>query len=352
MKQFYLYPALLLFFFDNALVSSAQQNDNAAKRLLNPESQNSALAVIQNKTAISDDFTDEWYNNAINNIEQMEYNFYPLSRPDNFKAANIKNNISFIIEPSSYSVQNSFQSKQNSWKIKFDLKGIGRNNLSCVPGNNFSITNKSGQLAYRFNDVTIQYINNEEGLRQNFIVGKKPSGAGSLRVAMSVTGTLSATLNNNKLSFFESNDTSVKLVYSDLKVLDANHTSLPSHMQYDKLTHELNLIVDDSKAAYPVLIDPINQSPEWNTSVDGLLSSLLSNLQMKTALYGFVVTSLGDVNGDGFGDVAISAPGLVDIFSGTGSMAAVGAVFVYYGTFSGLPATPSKTLQPNTSVEG
>ncbi|MES1221294.1 MAG: integrin alpha, partial [Bacteroidota bacterium] len=84
----------------------------------------------------------------------------------------------------------------------------------------------------------------------------------------------------------------------------------------------------------------------------GLLSSLLSNLQMKTALYGFVVTSLGDVNGDGFGDVAISAPGLVDIFSGTGSMAAVGAVFVYYGTFSGLPATPSKTLQPNTAVEG
>src|SRR5262249_54749606 len=61
---------------------------------------------------------------------------------------------------------------------------------------------------------------------------------------------------------------------------------------------------------------------------------------------------LGDVNGDGYGDAAVSAPALTNIISGNGSLASVGAVFIFYGSATGLSTTPAKTLQPNTAVAG
>jgi hypothetical protein len=64
------------------------------------------------------------------------------------------------------------------------------------------------------------------------------------------------------------------------------------------------------------------------------------------------VASIGDVNGDGFTDVAVGAPGVADIFSGSGTLASVGAVFVYYGSSVGLSTTPNNILQPNTAVAG
>lgn len=55
------------------------------------------------------------------------------------------------------------------------------------------------------------------------------------------------------------------------------------------------------------------------------------------AYFGSRVTSAGDVNGDGYGDVLISAHG-------------VGQVHLYLGGASGLPATPSSTLADGGSV--
>ncbi|MEI9959196.1 MAG: integrin alpha [Ferruginibacter sp.] len=70
------------------------------------------------------------------------------------------------------------------------------------------------------------------------------------------------------------------------------------------------------------------------------------------AAYGYSVAGVGDVNGDGISDVAIGSPALVDIISGTGTLASVGAVFIYYGSTNGLPVAPSVMLQPTTAVAG
>ena len=43
---------------------------------------------------------------------------------------------------------------------------------------------------------------------------------------------------------------------------------------------------------------------------------------------------------------------MVDLISGTGNLAAVGAVFVYRGSSTGLTTTPSAVLQPTTAVAG
>lgn len=65
------------------------------------------------------------------------------------------------------------------------------------------------------------------------------------------------------------------------------------------------------------------------------------------------MSSAGDVNGDGYGDVIIGAPAYVDIISvsgGTYNAASVGAAFLYYGSASGLAVDPSEVLQPTTQA--
>ena len=43
---------------------------------------------------------------------------------------------------------------------------------------------------------------------------------------------------------------------------------------------------------------------------------------------------------------------MADVITGSGSLAAVGAVFIYLGSPSGLPVIPNKVLQPTTAIEG
>jgi len=56
------------------------------------------------------------------------------------------------------------------------------------------------------------------------------------------------------------------------------------------------------------------------------------------ANFGSSVASAGDVNGDGYSDVIIGAPGYTDTFAGEGR------VFLYLGTASGLPSAPDVVL--------
>ncbi len=57
------------------------------------------------------------------------------------------------------------------------------------------------------------------------------------------------------------------------------------------------------------------------------------------SLLGKAVCTVGDLNGDGFSDAAVGAPNMRDLTSSR-----VGAVLVFYGSATGLPATPSQTL--------
>jgi len=166
---------------------------------------------------------------------------------------------------------------------------------------------------------------------------------------MKATGDLHPVSENNVVQFKDVKGIT-RLYYRDLKVWDANHQQLKAKMRL-RDHDELLITVDDSKATYPITVDPINQTPEWTTSADGILPTLIGQLAVEAA-YGFSVAGLGDVNGDGFDDVAVGAPAMVDLISGTGTLASVGAVFVYYGSANGLPVIPDAKLQPTTCIAG
>ena len=73
-------------------------------------------------------------------------------------------------------------------------------------------------------------------------------------------------------------------------------------------------------------------SPAWSVSD-----------QLTSAQLGFVVAPAGDVNGDGYADVIVSAPAYDN------GQINEGAVFVYQGSVSGLPSTASWSSESNTA---
>lgn len=73
----------------------------------------------------------------------------------------------------------------------------------------------------------------------------------------------------------------------------------------------------------------------------GLVHNTLLEPNLANALFGTSVAGVGDVNGNGFYDLAIGAPGWAS------GQAGEGATFVYYGTGAGITAVGMQTVQPN-----
>jgi hypothetical protein len=307
------------------------------------------------KVSLPEGASQDWYSQAIKNIQDMGNDFYAVKNTNSFRAANTKNRIGFVISPNSYSVYNINNGKAGlNWEVTFNVYGTGRNTVAYKASSLSRVEKKTGSLDFMFKDMTVQYRNEESGLRQNFIINNKPAGKGELKIFIGLKSNLTAYLSKNgQLSFAPANNQAdKKLFYDDLKVWDAEGKKLKSTMALSPDRKTLELVIDDRNAVYPVTVDPLNHSSEWNSSADGVVSGLLSEAQLEASLYGFSVAGIGDVNGDTYGDIAIGAPTMVDVFSGSGTLAAVGAVFVFYGSPTGLTATPAKTLQPNTCVAG
>ena len=322
---------------------------------------NAANSISQNEFELNKkqgslpkEVSKEWLTSAVANLEKQANEFYPAQVSNTFRVANMPNKTGFVIRPDGYTAENirSGQQREN-WEVNFQFAGMGRNYLNEAR-KSFIIVRQPQQVEYRYDDITIQYINGQKGLRQNFIVENKPAGEGSLKIRMRVQSALKARLlNSTALVFHKPEDPNdIKLYYEDLNVWDATGKKLTAYIALGTRGDRFDLIVNDAKAVYPVTIDPLNRTPEWTTSADGVVSGLLSQAQIEASLYGFSVASLGDVNGDTYSDIAIGAPAMVDIFSGSGSLVSVGAVFVFYGSPNGLSVTPAKTLQPNTCVAG
>ncbi len=108
--------------------------------------------------------------------------------------------------------------------------------------------------------VVEEYSASMDGIRQDFVVGARPPGAGGLRLELEVNGARVETASYGaKLTLDGSGR---ELAYSRLHVTDADGKELAARM---KVTAENRLLieVDDSAAVYPVRIDPTFSDADW-----------------------------------------------------------------------------------------
>ncbi len=296
----------------------------------------------------------DWLSAAQSNIVAEEYYFKKKvgSSKDFFSATNRQQKTGFLISSFGYAVapvKFSEEQATNKWNEEITFQSIKKGSHIVSSSRASYVIETKSKIVFHHEGFAIEYINGKDGLRQNFIIANKPGGNDSLQLALNINGSLSPRVKNNQLQF-ENEDGHAILYYRDLKVWDANHKTLAATMSLSN-ANELVINVDDRNATYPVTIDPISQTSEWSGSASGILPTLIGQLAVDAA-YGFSVAGVGDINADGYDDVAIGAPAMADIISGSGTLAGVGAVFVYYGGPNGLPVMPTVVLQPNTAIAG
>ena len=326
MKKIYV-PLLLSFF---TMLATAQ-NILKPSQSLNAGANNAA--------------TDSWYSKAEAAIELKQNSFRPRANNE-FTVINTKNGFGSFITNKGCSIKNIAAKNQQQWEAAFDVLSI---NGKAFNSDHSKVVIAEKRIVYSNEQANVEYINSEAGLRQNFIINKKESSTSGVSVAIKIKSDLKATMSNDQLQMQDASG-KTKLFYDGLKVYDANRQELTAHMELNN--NVLTIVADDSKAVYPVTIDPMNHVPDWSESGDGLLFPLLDDATLHM-MYGYSVSAAGDINKDGFADVVIGVPAFVDIISvsgGTYNLVSVGAAFIYYGSASGLPTVPSEALHPTTEA--
>lgn len=279
------------------------------------------------------------HDSTITSIQQSlakrEYNISFDEEKKTLQSPNRKQGLRAYYKPGELTINNRVDSAGYNFSFKLINKGIFADRKKIFsPQKQATVENLDNKLQIKHNGFTEEFINNEEGVRQNFIINAAPKSTKELQVRLSPAGLKVNDLQNNELQFFAENkkgEVINNIIYKDIKCWDAGGKTLPATLRYeDEL---VMLTVDVQHAAYPVTIDPIvvNGNP---TNATAMVESNQLNAWM-----GGSVASAGDVNGDGYSDILVSASkydnGQVD----------EGAVFVYNGSASGINAAAPTILE-------
>jgi len=295
----------------------------------------SFLLETPEKTA--EPYSQDWLGKAQENIRKSEYNFKWEEKSNSYCTPNRKNNLRFFytdkgfyVEPGTTQIpigdsdpmarpeEIKYRSIPN-WKIRFNL------DKKQVDKGTWKITENKAE--YSSDNITVQYINNDEGMRQNFIVHQPLSKRGDLRINLNIHTKLKAKLTESELQFFHKKEN--VLNYKDLKVWDATGKPLTACFKKNK-RNKLYISVDTRDAVYPITVDPISTVP-----------SAMLEAQQANANFGCSVASAGDVNGDGYSDVIVGA------YSYNNGQTSEGMAFVFHGSSTGVSAVAAATVESN-----
>lgn len=208
----------------------------------------------------------------------------------------------------------------NGWSLGMHVSHIG-DDTQMLAVDEAVLSTNGRQITLERGDVVEWYVNSERGLEQGFTFENAPFGVSdTLLVDIALNGSLTGFADGEGQIEFIADSGEAVLTYSKLFAFDANSRSLPTTMslQTEGNVQTIRLAVETADATYPIVIDPLTSAPD----------SVSQGVDVD--LFGFSVSSAGDVNGDGIDDILIGA----NWFDGGAENS--GAAFVFLGGTNGL----------------
>lgn len=259
-----------------------------------------------------------WWTHVRDGLSRYEY--HPSLSNNGLQAPNRAHNLRTYFEASGIRVHDR-TSVGGPALVSMSLAGLGRG--PAPPEVKAGVVQQVGsRVEIRRPGVTEWYENSARGLEQGFTIPARVKGNGALILELALER---ATARMNGKTIELTTDAGRRLEYGKLLAEDTKGRVLASRMEVPS-PKRLRLVIDDAEAAYPLLIDPLLTGvPDFR-----LESNQPDPQEFLPAAFGGGVAAAGDVNGDGFADVIVGAPGW------DGGDAHEGAAFVFLGSASGI----------------
>jgi hypothetical protein len=286
-----------------------------------------------------------WFDTVVQAIEKKEYDLALDTKTHRVTSPNLKQNLLFSYSRNGFSVKplmmkiplfdcadKSIKKEAKNyrilddWDITLTLAGHGRGER-IIPFEGGTMNVRGRTATVNGSSVTIRYTNSEQGMRQDFIVKKKPSGKGKLRLRLEIQTELRVQAAGDEIAFFNKKNKR-EMYYNGLKVRDMTGRKIAAEMK-ETGDKRIDICVNDTGAVYPITIDPLSTTESWSATGENT-----------NELFGFCVATAGDVNGDGYSDVIVGAYGYGDPFP---AVPYIGKAYLYEGSSSGLSTSASWT---------
>lgn len=314
---------------DGNLLTSVNQGNS----VLNGVALDSTAQTSRFDSSGSPGTNETWWNLVQQKLADAEYR--PSENERGLQAPNRAHNLRTYFGPSGIRVHDRTEAGSPEL-VSISLAGMGRDGL-LTPVAAGTVDYEEARVEIQRSGFTEWYENSAQGLEQGFTLTARPQGFGPLVLELAISSA-QAVLHNQ--SIILTTDAGRELTYDGLMAQDATGKTFVSRLEVPE-PNRIRLVIQDVEATYPLMIDPLLSS-----TFDALLESNQPDpVGFLPAAFGGSVASAGDVNGDGFADVIVGAPGW------DGGDPHEGAAFVFLGSATGIvgsdPATAHARIESN-----